>query len=159
MTTEQHQNLEDIVRRVIAQLGTQPAPAEPSNRSPVTEEPHAPATVEDAEIPDIRAVDYRDVYKVPNPAKPEEFARLKARTWARLGLGRTGPRYTTAAQLRFWADQAAAMDAVFTDVAPDWLERAGLFMVQTKCTSRDQYLTNPELGTQFEPSWVSFRSN
>ncbi|MDO5092119.1 MAG: ethanolamine ammonia-lyase subunit EutC [Propionibacteriaceae bacterium] len=155
MTTEQHQNLEDIVRRVIAQLGTQPAPAEPVNSQPAREEPPVPAVAQDAEIPDMRAVDYRDVYKVPNPAKPEEFVRLKARTWARLGLGRTGPRYTTAAQLRFWADQAAAMDAVFTDVAPDWLERAGLFMVQTKCTSRDQYLTNPELGTQFDDATLA----
>ena len=155
MSIEQSQQFEEIVRRVIAELGVRPASDAPQQAA--TPEPRRGQQEQEAEaeIPDIRAVDYRQVYRVPDPANPDEFARLKARTWARLGQGRTGPRYTTAAQLRFWADQAAAMDAVFTDVASDWLEHAGLFTVQTKCRSKDEYLTNPELGAQFDDAVIA----
>lgn len=164
------QKLEEIVRRVIAQLGAHPpaaeerarvipdAPAggENNGKTVAANRPSAePGPVEEAEIPDVRAVDYRDVYAVPHPANPEEFMRMKKRTWARLGQGRAGSRYTTAAQLRFWADQAAAQDAVFTDVEPEWLKDAGLFQVQTKCTSKDDYLTNPERGAQFSKEAIA----
>lgn len=164
------QKLEGIVRRVIAQLGAHPpaaeerarvipdAPAggENNGKTVAANRPSAePGPVEEAEIPDVRAVDYRDVYAVPHPANPEEFMRMKKRTWARLGQGRAGSRYTTAAQLRFWADQAAAQDAVFTDVEPEWLKDAGLFQVQTKCTSKDDYLTNPERGAQFSKEAIA----
>ena len=104
------QEMELIVRRVLSELGVGAAVA----------------TTEDDEIPDIRQVDYRMTYDVAHPANPERFAQVKARTWARLGLGRSGPRYTTSALLRFWADNASAQDAVFTDVDPDLLEQLGL---------------------------------
>ena len=79
------QEMELIVRRVLSELGVGAAVA----------------TTEDDEIPDIRQVDYRMTYDVAHPANPERFAQVKARTWARLGLGRSGPRYTTSALLRF----------------------------------------------------------
>lgn len=109
-----------------------------------------PPVADAGEIPDIRAVDYRQVYAVPNPANPEAFAQIKATTWARLGQGRSGPRYKTAALLRFLADNATAMDAVFTDVSADVLSRLGLFSVQTVCSSRDDFLTYPDKGAQFD---------
>ena len=159
MTIGQNQQVEEIVRRVLERFGV--CPEEGPRPSPAAE-PHMGPEAEqrgqqeiETEIPDIRAVDYRQVYRVPNPAKPDEFTRLKARTWARLGQGRSGPRYTTATQLRFWADQAAAMDAVFTDVSPGWLEQAGRFTVQTRCGSKDEYLTNPELGAQFDEAAIA----
>lgn len=147
MSTDQ--NLEEVVRRVIAELGAHPSPVAAQVPETSTEPPDA------GEIPDIRAVDYRRIYNVPNPANPDEFLRMKSRTWARLGQGRTGPRYTTAAQLRFWADQAAAQDAVFTDVDVQWLEDAGLFQVQTLCPTKNAYLTNPELGARFDDATIA----
>ena len=146
--------IEDIVRRVLSELGAGSA-GRTSEPAPSQAAPGSVATIEDAEIPDIRAIDYRLVYEVPNAANPEEFKRIKARTWARLGLGRSGPRYKTASLLRFWADNAASMDAVFTDVPQEWLEMMHLFGVQTRCTSKDEYLTRPDLGTQFDDAAIA----
>ncbi len=132
--------LNELVRRVMAEVAAQPGSLEPV-ANPMVDEP---------EIPDIRAVDYRELYLVPDPVNPEPFARMKRRTWARLGQGRVGPRYTTASQLRFWADHAAAMDAVSLDVSQAFLDRVGLFTVQTRCQSKDEFLTDPNLGAQFD---------
>lgn len=144
-------NLEEIVRRVITELNlTDGAPA-PSAQPAVATAPKA----DGGEIPDIRSIDYRQVYEVPNARHPDAFARSKARTWARLGQGRSGPRYKTASLLRFWADNASAMDAVFTDVSQEFLDELGLFTVQTRCTSKDEYLTRPDLGTQFDDEAIA----
>ena len=40
---------------------------------------------------------------------------MKAKTPARLGIGRAGARYKTATMLRVRADHAAAQDAVLVD--------------------------------------------
>ncbi len=133
--------LQNLVERVVRELKTTPAASTAVRAEPV---------VDSEVIPDIRAVDYRQEYHVPSPTYGEEFQRLKARTWARLGQDRTGPRYRTQTQLRFWADAASAWDAVFTDVNPGLLEQMGLFEVQTRCESRDEYLTRPDLGAQFD---------
>ena len=167
-------DLEQIVRQVLEQLqqpvassatATQPGtalvgaaePAAPPLReqSGPADRPAERVVVDAGEIGDIRAVDYRETYAVPNAANPEEFKRIKARTYARLGLGRSGPRYTTSALLRFWADNAAAMDAVFTDVSQDCIDGLGLFTVQTRCTSKDEYLTRPDLGAQFDEQAIA----
>ena len=147
MTTDHE--LESIVRQVLARLGPEVLAGQASGPAAAAR-PGPVAVADDEAIPDVRAVDYRQIYRVPNAANPEEFARIKARTWARLGQGRVGPRYTTQGLLRFWADNAAAMDAVFTDVPQDLLDRLGLFTVQTRCRSKDEYLTHPELGAQFD---------
>lgn len=150
-------NLEDIVRRVITELHLDDAPAATASAAAMTA-PAAPKPAQpvvDGEIPDIREVDYRMVYEVPNAQHPEEFGRIKARTWARLGQGRSGPRYKTASLLRFWADNASAMDAVFTDVSQEFLDELGLFTVQTRCSSKDEYLTRPDLGTQFDDTAIA----
>ena len=162
------QQLEGIVRRVLAELGSTEqfagASIGPTGSGGAAEAPDAPGLpsrpsmvtrADSGEIPDIRSIDYRQVYEVPNPVNGEEFARVKARTWARLGQGRSGPRYKTASLLRFWADNAAAMDAVFTDVPDEWLEKMGLFTVQTKCETKDEYLTRPDLGAQFNDAAIA----
>ena len=70
-------------------------------------------------IDDITAVDLRKQYLVANPANREAFLDLKARTPARIGVGRAGARYKTATMLRVRADHAAAQDSVFSDVSED----------------------------------------
>lgn len=154
------QKLEQLVQRVLAELRDPGAVAlglssEKSKDQARALVPSGVATLEPGEIPDIRSVDYREVLAVKNPANPDEFKRIKARTWARLGLGNSGPRYTTAALLRFLADNAAAMDAVFTDVPDEWIQQQNLFAVQTSCPSKDQYLTRPELGTRFDDDAIA----
>lgn len=97
-------------------------------------------------MPDLSKVDLRAELAVPDPANAEEYLNMKARTPARLGVWRAGPRYRTKTYLRFRADHAVAMDAVFTDVPEDFLAANGLFQVTTRCTSKDEFLTRPDLG-------------
>ena len=101
-------------------------------------------------VPDVTALDLRQLYLTRDPENKEAFARLKARTPARLGSGRAGPRYKTLTMLRFRADHAAAQDAVFSQVPEDFAEKNGMLPVQTRCTDKDQYLTRPDLGRCFD---------
>lgn len=103
-----------------------------------------------AAVPDITAMDLRKLYLTEHPAQPEAYRRLKERTPARLGSGRAGPRYKTLTMLRFQADHAAAQDAVFSQVPETFAGDNGMVEVQTKCESKDQYLTRPDLGRCFD---------
>ncbi len=103
-----------------------------------------------AEVPDITAVDLRKLYLTEHPAQLEAYRRLKERTPARLGSGRAGPRYKTMTMLRFRADHAAAQDAVFSQVPETFAAENGMVEMQTKCESKDQYLTRPDLGRCFD---------
>ena len=107
--------------------------------------PPASGAVESGEVRDLSAVDFRQIIDVPTPANPEEFRRMRSKTVARIGVWRAGPRCRTNTYLRFRADHAAAMDAVFTDVPERLLEEMGLFTVQTLCETKDMYLTRPDL--------------
>lgn len=111
----------------------------------------APERVEVGEaVPDITDMDLRQLYLTENPAQPEAYRRLKERTPARLGSGRAGPRYKTLTMLRFRADHAAAQDAVFSQVPETFAGENGMVEVQTRCESKDQYLTRPDLGRCFD---------
>lgn len=116
--------------------------------------PVSPA-VDPGEVPDLSKVDLRAELAVPDPAHAEEYLNMKARTPARLGVWRAGPRYRTKTYLRFRADHAVAMDAVFTDVPEDFLAANGLFQVTTRCTSKDEFLTRPDLGRLLDPDTVA----
>ena len=71
---------------------------------------------------------------------------MRRATPARLGVGRAGPRYTTAALLQFRADHARAIDAVITEVSPRWVKRSGLLEVRSRAATRQDFLLRPELG-------------
>src|SRR5580700_11148043 len=75
-----------------------------------------------------------------------DFDTMRKSTPARLGLGRAGPRYTTAAMLSLRADHARAVDAVMTEVARDWPRRNGLLEVHSQAVTREDYLRYPERG-------------
>jgi ethanolamine ammonia-lyase small subunit len=100
-------------------------------------------------LPDLGAVDLKGVIKVPNPHNLDALKALRRATPARIAVGRAGPRYLTETLLRFRADHAAAMDAVFTDVNDDWLKQNNLPRFQTECETKDIFLTRPDLGRRF----------
>ncbi len=85
-------------------------------------------------------------------AAPQVIDALRARTPARLVVGRAGTSYRTATQLELREDHAAAVDAVQAemDLARDFgaelLNRYGLFEVATLAADKSQYLQRPELG-------------
>ncbi|MCL2163225.1 MAG: ethanolamine ammonia-lyase subunit EutC [Oscillospiraceae bacterium] len=129
----------EIVTRVVSEvIGSKPAAT------------NSPAAVSNGECPDITEINLKEQLLVPNPVNAAEYMRLKAKTPARIGIYRAGPRYKTETLLRFRADHAVAMDAVFTDVSEDFLQENGLFSVQTRCTSKDEFLTRPDLGRQLD---------
>lgn len=114
---------------------------------------HSAATAQTSDSPealsDLAAPERRRELLVRRPRDPEALRRMRAATPARIGIGRSGPRYNTRSLLLLLADHAGARDSVMTDVDPDLLERLGLFSVQTLCRDRDEHLTRPDLGRQF----------
>lgn len=113
--------------------------------------PKAETRVESSgEIRDITEKPIQEVFYVPNPKNRDQYLKLKKKTAARVGIWRTGPRNTTDTLLRFRADHAVAQDAVFSSVDEDFLSDAGLFTVQTKVQDKDEYITRPDLGRQFD---------
>lgn len=85
--------------------------------------------------------------KVENP---DALVQMQRRTPARIGVGRAGPRLRTETLLKLRADHAQARDSVFRDVNEDLLRELGLFSVTTRCTDRNEHLTRPDLGRQFD---------
>lgn len=76
----------------------------------------------------------------------DDFAAMRRTTPARLGVGRAGPRYTTAAMLALRADHARAVDAVRIEVPRDWPARNAMPELKTRASDREIYLLRPELG-------------
>lgn len=88
----------------------------------------------------------------PSVALSAALAALRARTPARLVVGRSGPAYRTATQLQLREDHAAAVDAVqaefemVRDLGVPLVERFGLIEVATRAADKAQYLLEPESG-------------
>ena len=101
-------------------------------------------------VPDVTQLNLRELYLVDNPADGEKYRKMKAKTPARLGSGRAGPRYKTLTMLRFRADHAAAQDAVWSELDADFAKAHDLLPTQTKCTDKEEYLTRPDLGRCFD---------
>ncbi len=141
--------LKEIITQVVSELMSGEA------KKPAAAAAAVATAVSDGELPDIAAVNMREELLVPNPANAAEYLRLKAKTPARIGVWRAGPRYKTGTLLRFRADHAVAQDAVFTDVPEDFIEECGMFAVKTMCGSRDEHLTRPDLGRRFDDENLS----
>ena len=101
-------------------------------------------------VPDVTKLDLRQLYLTENAADPEKFKKMKLKTPARLGSGKAGPRYKTLSSVRFRADHAAAQDAVFSEVDTEFAKENYLLPVKTRCDSKDEYLTRPDLGRCFD---------
>ena len=106
-------------------------------------------------IDDITEVDIREQLLVKNPKDAEAYLDMKAKTPARLGIGRAGTRYKTETVLRFRADHAAAQDAVFSYVDEEFIKENNMFAVETLCKDKDEYLTRPDLGRKFSPETIN----
>ena len=101
-------------------------------------------------VPDVTELDLRKLYLVEDPANPEKYRKMKEKTPARLGSGKAGARYKTLTMLRFRADHAAAQDAVFSEADTEFAKRYDLLPLKTRCDSKDEYLTRPDLGRCFD---------
>jgi ethanolamine ammonia-lyase small subunit len=85
--------------------------------------------------------------RVKNPKDAQGLRALMASTTARIGVGRAGPRYSTASLLLFQGDHAVTQDALYRDVDQKLLDEFNIFTVQTKVTGgKQEYLLRPDLG-------------
>lgn len=86
---------------------------------------------------------------------PDIVQKALARTPARLFTGRAGHGYTTTMALQLRADHAAARDAVYQEVdlerdfGTERIQQHGLFLTQTRATTRTEYLIRPDRGRLF----------
>lgn len=149
-----HDELKTLVAQMLRELSCQQQEPQVkgSEYKPTTPGPQeSPAACDTGEsLPDISEIDLRKQYLVEHPADGPAYLALKAKTPARLGVGRAGPRYKTITMLRFRADHAAAQDSVFSEIGPEFAQQNGLVPVKTCCESKEQYLTRPDLGRRFD---------
>jgi ethanolamine ammonia-lyase small subunit len=86
----------------------------------------------------------------------ELIRKVRARTPARILVGRAGAAYRTETQLELRADHAAARDAVGTEMntieifGAAFVEKWKLFEVSTEAKSKEEYLVRPDLGRRFD---------
>lgn len=145
------QELTAMVAEILGQMGHEPAVKAADYRPTRPQPEQQPPDFRDGDfVPDITALDLRKLYLVEHPAREAEYRRLKEKTPARLGCGKAGARYKTLTMLRFRADHAAAQDTVFTQVPEDFAKNHGMAEIQTRCRSKDEYLTRPDLGRSFD---------
>jgi ethanolamine ammonia-lyase small subunit len=87
---------------------------------------------------------------------PEIVRKIRARTPARLLVGRAGAAYRTGTQLELREAHAAARDAVRDELRCEemfgsaFVQEWELLEVSTKATRKDEYLLQPELGRHFD---------
>ncbi len=113
------------------------------------------SVIEDGCIPDVTQVDIREQYLVKEPVSKDAYMDIKVKAPCRLGIGKAGARYLTDPVLQFRAAHSAAQDAVFSDVDHDFVDKMGLFTVQTQCDDKDTYLTRPDLGRKLNDEAVA----
>ena len=145
-------DLRSIIEQVLTDMNV--SGAKPAEKAAAAGACESAPEVEDGCIPDITEIDIRQQYLVKNPENGEESAELKMNAPCRLGIGKAGARYNTLPQLEFRAAHSAAQDAVFNDVDAEFVEKMGLWTVQTQCDSKDTYLTRPDLGRKLSPEAV-----
>ena len=143
------EELTALVAEILGQLPPQVKAGEYHATQPQPEK-HCPAFDDGDFVPDITALDLRKLYLTEDPADKDRFAKMKQRTPARLGSGKAGPRYKTLTMLRFRADHAAAQDAIFSEVDTEFAKKHNLLPTKTRCDSKEEYLTRPDLGRCFD---------
>jgi ethanolamine ammonia-lyase small subunit len=86
--------------------------------------------------------------RLPAADLPDLLSSIRARTPARILVGRAGPAYRTATQLQLRQDHAAALDAVHEELNLDkaFVEGYGLVETCTLASNKLEYLMRPDLG-------------
>jgi len=130
-------------------VGSASASSSLSAPSAVPIRPHTQSQVSNLQIdlPDPTLPEHRYKPRVKSPKDATGLRALMDSTTARIGVGRAGPRYSTASLLLFQGDHAVTQDALYRDVDQKLLDQFNLFTVQTKVTGgKQEYLLRPDLG-------------
>src|SRR4051812_1806488 len=88
----------------------------------------------------------------PEDSLPDLRDLVRARTPARLLVGRAGTSYRTATQLDLCEDHAVAVDAVRAemDLPRDLVDRWAIIEARSRATSKAEYLLRPDLGRRLD---------
>ena len=114
---------------------------------PVKPRSQSPVSNLQIDLPDPTLNENRYKARVKNPKDANGLRALMDSTTARIGVGRAGPRYSTASLLLFQGDHAVTQDALYRDVDQKLLDQFNLFTVQTQVTGgKQEYLLRPDLG-------------
>ena len=143
------QELTALVADILGQMEPPVKAADYHNTAPQPEK-KASAYHDGDFVPDVTALDLRKLYLVDHPENGEKYRKMKEKTPARLGFGKAGARYKTLTMLRFRADHAAAQDSVFSELDAEFAKKYDLLPTKTRCDSKDEYLTRPDLGRCFD---------
>ena len=143
-------NKQELTALVAQILGQMEPPVKGEYAVPEHKEKKQPSFQDGDFVPDVTALDLRKLYLVEQAENEEKFRKMKEKTPARLGSGKAGARYKTLTMLRFRADHAAAQDTVFAELDADFAKENDLLPVKTRCDSKDEYLTRPDLGRCFD---------
>ncbi len=138
----QEPDIQAIVQAVLAEI---------KNATGTSIDADRPASKTDSDGPQIDLDDptlpeARQRPGIERPINPDGLRALMAATPARIGVGRSGPRPRTAANLLFLADHGVTQDALMHAVDADLLEELGLFSVESQAADRQTYLKRPDLG-------------
>ncbi len=145
----QEPDIQAIVETVLAEL--QAAEGATVDTAQAAPEADRPTGATDSDGPQIDLDDptlpaARQRPGIERPINPDGLRALMAATPARIGVGRSGPRPRTAANLLFLADHGVTQDALMHEVDADLLEELGLFSVESMAADRQTYLKRPDLG-------------
>ena len=143
--------LKKLIEQALKEIGIK----DKATETKVMDEVSSSLKKDQEDISDITAIDIKKQLLVENPENKDAYLKLKETTPARVGISKAGARCKTQSMLRFRADHAVAMDAVFTNVSEDFLKDWGLFSVSTMCKDKDQYLTRPDLGRKFDEETIN----
>ena len=97
-------------------------------------------------LPDIGTDEYKYWIGIEAPHNRQVLEELRRSTQARVCVGRSGPRPRTTSLLRFLADHSRSKDTVLKEISAEWVNRVGLFEVQSQAGDKDEYLTRPDKG-------------
>ena len=145
---------DDKLKEIIAQVVGEMMKDAPAAKAPKACCYEGVENVSDDDLEDLTTYELNDWYQVPNAKDEAEYRRLKHVTPARLGVWHCGAREMTNTMLRFRADHAAAQDAVFNEFPKEFLEERGILELQSRCDSKDTYLTRPDLGRRLSEESV-----
>lgn len=100
-------------------------------------------------VRDISTEEIKNKVLVDNPYDIDFCTHLKKTTNARLCIGRAGERFKTETLLKFRADHAIAMDAVWSSIDEKIIDKLGFLKVQTLVKDKEEYIRRPDLGRNF----------
>lgn len=105
-------------------------------------------------VRDISTQEAKDQVLIDAPHSLDFCRQLKKTTNARICIGRAGSRFKTETLLKFRADHAIAMDAVWSDADEKLIDRLGFFKVQTMVKDKEEYIRRPDLGRIFSKDTI-----